>query len=165
MGNTIEFKREKTIHFANYNEDLFFNDFNEFSKNNYDIKEVAKKLNLKTSKDLSEFPEETRDLYGIIEIKNKHDIKLHLSNDEKHKDFHYDTINSSIAILTDIILPNVKKYDNQYILIGKKEMIVKSFFKKNYLNPSLSIHKDIGFQLTSGAIKTKIKNIILKIKN
>lgn len=164
MGNTIQFKREKTIHFANYTEEMFFKDFKDFSANDYDIKKVAQKLNLKISDKLSDFPEETQETFGIIEIKDKHNIRLHLSEKKEHKDFHYDTINSSIAILTDIILPNIQKYHNQYILVGRKEMIVKSFFRKYYQNPALSVHKDISFHLTVGSIKTRIKNLLLKNK-
>ncbi len=165
MGKTIEFKREKTIHFANYNEDMFFKDFSNFSKTNYNIKEVAKKFNIEIRDGISDFPEESKDIFGIIEVKDKNNIRLHLNEDKELKDYHYDTVNSSIAILTDIILPNIQKYHNQYILIGKKEMIVKSFFKKHYSNPALSVHKDISFHLTAGSIKTKIKNFLNRKQN
>jgi len=162
MGNMIEFKREKTIHFAHYNEEMFFKDFSNFSKNKYDIKEVAKQFNIEIREGISDFPENSNDIFGIIEVKDKNNIRLYLNKDKELKDYHYDTINSSIAILTDIILPNIQKYTNQYILIGKKEMIVKSFFKKHYSNPALSIHKDISFHLTAGAIKTKMKNFLYR---
>ena len=144
-NNKIMFKRSKTIHFKNYNEDLFFRDNESFDKNDYNIEDVAKTMGIKVLySDPSTFLEskltKIEPAYGVIEINSKNDIKIIISNE--HAIYSYDIINASIeTIICQLLNEDIEKYEGCKILINRNLMFIKPFFRKNYIPQKNNYHK------------------------
>lgn len=149
-ASIIEFKRIKPSHFINYTEEQFFKEFPDINPYNYDIEEVARKMNINIKYSIEEFPENKNNIYSIIEIKDKNNIFININNsNENINKFKYDIINASLGAITRTILPNSSDFENKYVLMGMLEVRSFSFFKKHYLTQKETLHKDISFKLPS----------------